>query len=161
MKEIKTEMTITAPKGMQIDQEAFKKGKIEFTPIKKQLPQSWEELEAFTGYFIGAGSTIEKCILNLDRTLNNRNVFPTKELAEAALALAQLLQLRDYYNDGWKADWRSGDEKHCIEIYSNDWSLSCWQRVNAVLHFKTEELRDTFFNAPEIKELLEIAKPLL
>ena len=29
------------------------------------------------------------------------------------------------------------------------------------MHFKSQELRDTFLEEPEIRKLLEIAKPLL
>lgn len=88
-----------------------------------------------------------------------KNRFPTKEEAEACLALAQLCQLRDIYNEGWKPDWTDNNEKFCIffnneKVYSG---LSYYTRH--ILSFKTQELRDKFLE--NFRDLIETAKPLL
>ena len=57
MKTILTQTTITAPEGFMIDQEKLKENKIEFIPIVKALPKSWEDLENVSGYFL-----TEECV---------------------------------------------------------------------------------------------------
>lgn len=157
-KEIKFEI----PEGYELDTALtdLSKGIIKLKKKENQLPQSWEELEMIKGYFIEGGSSI----INFEGTSTsiNRNIFPTKELAEAALALAQLLQLRDRYNDRWVPDWNNGYElKYTIYVYDN--KLICDENISAnhVLYFKSEKLRDEFLSAPEINKLLQIAKSLL
>lgn len=146
---MKTEIEI--PDGYEIDQLAFKK-------IEKKLPKTWEELGTKEGYYIGncskIGFTIEQhCIPH------NKNIFPTKELAEASLALAQLLQLRDAYNDGWVADWSDRSKKYVIGVTYNEFRLDCYYNNQYVMNFKTAEIRDEFFE--NFNDLLETAKPLL
>ena len=84
---------------------------------------------------------------------------PSKELADAVVALLKLLFLRDYYNEGWQPDWNNSGFKQCIELEGK----AICGRDNAyssrVLAFKSGEIRDKFLE--EQKELLEIAKPLL
>ena len=85
--------------------------------------------------------------------------FKTKEEAEACIALAQLCQLRDRYNDGWKPNWNKETDKYTI-IYSSDkidTSFSVYSQ--RILSFKTVELRDKFLE--NFRGLIETAKPLL
>ena len=89
----------------------------------------------------------------------DKNVFPTKELAEAALALAQLLQLRDKYNNGWVPNWNSNSLKYSIKTFCNNVATDEIMYSQTTLTFKTEEIRDEFFK--NFRSLLEIAKPLL
>lgn len=157
-----TQTTITAPDGYQIDPVALKNNKIEFIPIKNVLPQSWEELNYIKGAYINVDSTIESGIDSATTNEeDNRNVLPTKELAEAMLALCQLLQLRDRYNDGWKPNWTNNDQKYIIICWGNLVFPDISTNIQRPLTFKTKELRDAFLNAPKIRELIEIAKPLL
>ena len=160
METILTQTTITAPEGFMIDQEKLKSNKIEFIPIIKVLPKSWEDLKDIAGYYL-----TEECTLKhagwCPTRVKNKNVFPQEKHAKAAIALAQLLQLRDVYNDGWVPDYRSSNTKYSIHVYVGE--LSTINNVSAhnVMHFKSQELRDTFLKEPEIRKLLEIAKPLL
>lgn len=157
-----TQTTITAPDGYQIDPVALKNNKILFIPIKHELPQSWEELESIGGAYINDDSNIAS---GIDRVttddVDNQNVLPTEELAEAMLALCQLLQLRDRYNDGWKPNWCNNSDNFVIEVYNSEITTDYFNNTQRILAFKTPKLRDTFFNAPKIRELIEIAKPLL
>lgn len=76
------------------------------------------------------------------------------------LALCQLIQLRDCYNDGWKPNWKDIKEyKYGINYYQNCISIDLRIDTNAVLTFKTPKLRDEFLK--NFKDLIEIAKPLL
>lgn len=124
---------------------------------KKELPSSWEELNSVEGYYIKSNSDI---ICSRGLTFcDNKNIFPTRELAEASLALAQLLQLRDRYNDGWVADWNDRNKKYIINIFLGKIDIDYYHNIQSVLNFKTRELRDLFLE--NFRDLIETAKPLL
>jgi len=160
--EHKKEIVIKAPEGKHIDMELFNAtGKIEFIDDEKELPQSWEELKSVSGYWIRNTSGIEDNGSTYFAGSVNKNIIPTKELAEAVLALCQLLQLRDRYNDGWVPDWRDHCHKHSILVVEDKIIKYITVYYQWILTFKTKELRDKFFEAPEIYKLIEIAKPLL
>ena len=154
-------MKITPPEGWEIDVEKsnLQTGEIIYKKKtkEKQLPKTWEELKDIKGYYIDAYSIVKP----VDGYVNDisKNVFPTKELAEAALALAQLLQLRDTYNDGWTPDWKSYYVKYSIYCDANIITTGNYYEVQEVMTFKTKELRDKFFD--NFQSLLETAKPLL
>lgn len=152
------EFKIQVPEGYEIDKENSTFEKIVFKKLEKELPKSWEELHLIKGWFVENCSGVHE-FGNCFTTSKNRNLFPTKEEAEACLALAQLCQLRDRYNDGWKPDWTDNNEKFCIffineKVYSG---LSYYTRH--ILSFKTFEIREEFLK--NFKDLIEIAKPLL
>ena len=153
-------MKIQAPEGYEIDRENSTFENIVFKKVEKELPKSWEELKFIDGFYVCGLSRIEKVRHNSTAISNNKNIFPTKEEAEACLALAQLCQLRDKYNDGWKPNWEDYNEaKYCIEFCQG--RIETLFRVNChkILIFKTEELRDKFLE--NFRDLIEIAKPLL
>lgn len=126
--------------------------------IKPELPKTWEGIGFVKGYYVSNDSQIieskETMCVN-----PNKNILPTKELAQAILALCQLLYLRDIYNDGWQPDWK--DRKQIYIIVSRDNAIGCFENntVSYPMAFKTSKLRDLFFE--NFKDLLEIAKPLL
>ena len=90
---------------------------------------------------------------------SNKNIFPTREEAEASIALAQLCQLRDRYNGGWKPDWESGNVKPSITFFEGEIRPYDGWNFHSVLAFRTTELRDEF--AKNFADLIEKAKPLL
>jgi len=157
------EYKIIAPEGLKIDEKALKEGKIEFIKEEVKLPQSWEELGTIKGWWIDQHSRIQSRPKDytMQATSFSKNVLPTKELVEAMLALCQLLQLRDRYNDGWVPDWSDNTLKYCISSRENEIKIDNYYASNRILAFKTELLRNKFYNAPEIRKLIEIAKPLL
>lgn len=153
------EMKIQAPEGYEIDRENSTFENIIFRKAERKLSKRWEDLPFVEGWFIDA-----KCRIIETGRLNtqeyNKNTFPTKEEAEACVALAQLCQLRDIYNEGWKPNWEDYNEtKYCIEFCQG--RIETIDRVNChkILTFKTEELRDKFLE--NFKDLIETAKPLL
>lgn len=126
---------------------------------KKALPKRWEDIEQISGYYISPGSVILPSSFRSDQS--HRNILPTKELAEAVLALCQLLYLRDIYNDGWVPDWNSGiaTVKYVIYFLEDSVTKGCNYTAQRVLAFKSPELRDEFLN--NFRSLIETAKPLL
>lgn len=151
------EFKIQVPKGYEIDKEKSTFEKIVFK--RKELPKSWEDLMTVKGYCVSTYSKIEDCSEEFYTYKENKNIFPTKEEAEACLALAQLCQLRDRYNDGWKPNWDDGGEKHCVYFHDNEINSAYTYSSHRVLTFKTQELRDKFLE--NFKDLIETAKPLL
>lgn len=153
------ELKIQVPEGYEIDRENSTFEKIVFKQIERELPKSWEDLKIIDGFFVSNLGYIEKVSDNYTAANHNKNIFPTKEEAEACLALSQLCQLRDRYNDGWKPNWTDNNEKFCIffnneKVYSG---LSYYTRH--ILSFKTFEIREEFLK--NFKDLIETAKSLL
>ena len=153
------EFKIQVPEGYKIDRENSTFEKIVFKKIERELPKSWEELKVVEGFYIDEDSHIHDCPM-VDVLRKNKNVFPTEAEAEACIALAQLCQLRDRYNDGWKPDWEDDREKkHCIEFFKGKIQKNYYHVLKKVLCFKTQELRDKFLE--NFRDLIETAKPLL
>ena len=150
------ELNIIAPEGYEIDKENSTFEKIVFKKIN-ELPKTWEELKCISGAFISNLSDIHT--INFIETIPSaKNTFPTKELAEAALALAQLLQLRDRYN-GDNEGFIFNKNNYCISVYNYNIDKSWHTQIQRVLAFRTKELGEEFYN--NFKDLIEIAKPLL
>ena len=125
---------------------------------KKQLPKSWEELVAFKGFYVDSDCTIDKC---MDYTIHidSRNVFATKEQAEASIAMAQLSQLREVYRDGWKPDFSNSETKYVIEFYENKIYKDECCGTNNFLSFQSAEVRDEFLE--NFRDLILTAKHLM
>lgn len=161
------EIKVVPPEGYEIDKENSTFECIKFKPIKKEFPKTWEKFcithsrKAGECYITGDSSiSLIEATNGVDRQLNyDKNLLPSKELAEAMLALCQLIQLRDCYNDGWKPDWTTKSTKYVIMQSKNTVRKYLAWVDNKILAFKTEEIRDQFFE--NFKDLIEVAKPLL
>ncbi|HFA9665316.1 TPA: hypothetical protein WM907_001439 [Neisseria gonorrhoeae] len=115
--------------------------------------------------------TFEEVLVNCDKRyppniradVDYKEIYPTKELSDAAEAIRRLLFLRDYYNEGWKPDWSNENEIHfCIRVKNNSITVGNNLNINnfnAILVFRDYITRDKFLN--EQRELIQIAKPLL
>lgn len=158
------EIKINVPDGYEIDKENSTFECIKLKPIVKELPKTWEEYckthpirrnEAF----IDGSSGIHIMDDGYRDIVDDKKVLPNKKYAEAMVALCQLIQLRDCYNDGWIPDWTKVYDKHVIYTMKDQ----IYRGVNAgtcrILAFKTEELSNEFLN--NFKDLIEIAKPLI
>lgn len=131
-----------------------------------RLPKTWEEFcdtrpSITNDYFISTTSEIvEDGRPCARKAFEDRNNLPNKETAEAFLALMQLIQLRDCYNDGWKPDWKEERvSKYCILSDGQILKRDKYHTISQVLSFKTAELRDKFLE--NFRDLIEIAKPLI
>lgn len=151
------EIKIQIPEGYEIDKEKSTFEKIVFKAKVKELPKSWKELEIVNGFYTNSNSNVVEA--DCSAIDSSRNIWPTKEYAEASVALAQLLQLIRVYNAGWEPDWTDGSYKHCIYIGEDKIQLDTWTSVHRMLSFKTRELARQFLT--NFKDLIEIAKPLL
>jgi len=162
------EIKIVVPSGMEIDKENSTFECIKFKPIKKELPKTWEEFcennprrkgESWIGVSSLVGS-LDTNAGNERDCVEDKNLLPNKEYAEAMLALCQLIQLRDCYNDGWIPDWTDNyNPKYSIEVSNNEIIKCSYYGTSRILAFKTQELCDQFLE--NFRDLIEIAKPLL
>lgn len=153
--------TIEIPDGFELK----KVSETEYQIIKKEktLPKTWEEFHTTHlkdyGYYINPYSNIDG-VHRRSSSKDDRNLLPSKEEAEAILALCQLIQLRDCYNDGWKPDWTDGAQrKYCISTFKKNFEVIEPIYSSHIMHFKTSELAKQF--CENFNDLLEIAKPLL
>ena len=74
---------------------------------------------------------------------------------EAFAILQALVTARDYYNEGWVADWTDEyNTKYIIESYKNKVYKEDYCVFSRILNFKTEEIRDKFHE--DFKEWIEI-----
>ena len=154
------ELKIQVPEGYEIDRENSTFEKIVFKKVENELPKRWKDLHQVKGWAVGEDNKIYSVERYTWEEYGRKNIFPTKEEAEACVALAQLCQLRDRYNDGWKPDWDSMSEtKYVLEISRNIVVKNFYGNRHKILAFKTEELRDKFLE--NFRDLIETAKPLL
>ena len=158
------EMKIIPPEGYEVDKENSTFECVRFKQIEPHLPKTWKEFCDIHSVkeeecWIKVDSSISSGLIRDRMYENDKNLLPSKKYAEAMLALCQLIQLRDYYNDGWQPDWSSAEDKECIEIDRNEITTNWHETVQKVLVFKSAELRNKFLE--NFKDLIEIAKPLL
>ena len=154
--------TIEIPEGFELK----KVSDTEYKIVKKEkiLPKTWEEFCKLnpvkdTERFIAPSSGIYSPGKSRERDKDmDRNLIFSEEKAEAILALCQLIQLRDYYNDGWKPDWNEYSNKYVIYFFGDEPTTTINVECAKILAFKTIELRDEFFN--NFKYLIEKLKPL-
>ena len=127
------------------------------------LPKSWEEFcknyMIDEEYFINDISNIGKEHQRKRVEIGDRNLFRTKEQAEAMLAFIQLIRLRDVYRQGWEPDWTKGDTKCCIVFYNNVINKDTSYYFSRPLSFQSKEIRDKFLE--NFRELIETAKEFI
>lgn len=118
----------------------------------------WEDLEIVDGWYLGSHSCISKAV-GCSMHRDNRNIFATKEQAEATIAIAMLSQLMKDVNGDWKPDWRNCNDKYVIIFVDEKIETPCYQSIRVFLAFSTREIRDKFLE--NHRSLIEKAKPLL
>jgi uncharacterized protein with von Willebrand factor type A (vWA) domain len=153
---------IEIPEGYEIDQEKSTFEKIVFKEInkelKKELPKSWEELIRIEGYYVGTSGYV--CDYQGATSGSNKNLFATQEQAEAAIALAQLSQLREVYRQGWTPDWKNDHQvKHCIYLSNSVCEVAQFYDFDRFLSFQSKEVANEFLE--NFGSLIEQARPLM
>lgn len=134
---------------------------------KIELPKTWEEYchnypKKLGESFIENISSIYTCTeIGKNRLVNvDKNLLPSKEAAEAHLALMQLHQLRDCYRQGWVPNWNNGREiKWCIEYKWYEINRESYNYTQRFLSFQSIEIRDEFLK--NFYNLIEKAKDLI
>ena len=75
-------------------------------------------------YYISTESEIRKSTAgDIVNPKSDKNLVPNKQCADAVLALTQLLQLREFYRQGWKPSPDYKDDYYAVSIrvtYEND-----------------------------------------
>lgn len=120
---------------------------------KKELPRTWEEfcknyLTKKTECFIGNICNLREVKEVVERHEDcNRNLLPSKQAAEAHLALMQLHQLRDAWREGWLPDWKDlNSMKYCIERNRDEYKIEIHRTSQRFLAFKGYEQAKEFIN---------------
>jgi hypothetical protein len=152
-------LKINVPYGYEIDKEKSTFENIVFKEIKKELPNSWEELETLKGFYVDGDSYLNQ-VAQATTADDNINIFATKQQAEASIALAQLSQLREVYRQGWTADWENETQKKwCIRFYKGTLEIEDYCSTNYFFSFQTREITKQFLE--NFRDLIEKARPLM
>lgn len=152
-------LKVVPPQGYEIDVEKSTFDEIIFRKVEPKLPMSFEELGGIRGWYIES----DTCRICEQRTPLSgispsvKDVWPTKELAEASLAMSQLMQLRKAWVGDWEADWVSG-QNWCVCVVGEILCVS-FRRYNSPLSFPTREMGVDFLHA--FLTITQTAKPLL
>lgn len=127
----------------------------------KELPKSWEELESIRGSYVNNDSVVINNIIKRNVLDHNKNLFPTESLAKGVLALAQLLQLRNAWWNGWESKYGVNFKKYFITFNFEEKELEvcmAW-KYNNLFVFQTKELAEQFKDT--FSELLFEARELI
>ena len=145
--ETNQEIEFKIPEGYVIDDSKSTKDKIVCKPIEIKYPKLWKD--AFWTKPI-SGFDIRLCNIDMQSaTGREKSIFKTKKQAASALAHAQLTQLMALpcYNGDWIPNWDNPNEiKYCIERLKNDIVKLDFLCCFNFLAFKSEKVRDTFYN---------------
>lgn len=156
------ELKITIPEGYCIDESKSTFEKIVFKK-KDTKPRSWEEYcKNFKGqyYYIQDYRDNIATSFTPDGLISaHKNYVPSEELAEAFLAMMQLMSLRQAWIGDWEPNWNGRKFYNCIVILDNKYIVEYFSKYRQVLSFPTKEMAEDFMTT--FKDLLEIAKPLI
>ena len=158
---MKQTIEIEVPDGKKA---VWKDNKVVFEDIKPQFPKTWEEfceqnMIKKNEYYLNPASRILESWNDKRDVFSDRNVLPTRQAAEAHLALMQLHQLRDCYRQGWEPNWRNTSSKHCIRKQGNSYIVACCGISVTFLSFQSREIAYEFLT--NFRELIEQAGDLI
>lgn len=153
--EDKISVKVDIPEGYEICKEESTFENIVL--IKKEDRR--KKLGKIAGCYISVTSDIVKILQLEQASLKNRNFFPTKELAEASLAISELLQYYFKEYKDYNPDFTDKTEKYIICVIKNIVSIQQTENKNATFVFPDYKTAYNFYNIH--KDLFEIAKPLL
>lgn len=158
-------IVIDIPDGMCIDESNSTFEKIVFKK-KDNKPRSWEEYckNHYGDYYyissdsniIGFGYNPGHCELS---PIYAKNIMPTKELAEAFLAMMQLMSLRQAWIGNWEPDWKDTTIKWIIVYEECKLGVCYLCSISHPLTFPTREMAEDFMNC--FRDLLNAARPLI
>ena len=135
------QLTIDIPEGMEIDVEHsnLSKGIIKFKKYNITLENIYENH--------GKDTFITNIVSNNTHTYNKIS------------AIATLIDIANYYNKGWKADWNNGIEfkYHIVFDYFDDMykTRSKSQTCNNAIYFAHREDAQAVINNPNFKYILD------
>jgi len=149
-------LKIEIPEGHEIDQENSTFEKIVFKEVKSKYPLKVEDIPN-RDWYIHCNNVTQVQYENLKKDKEN---VSTRKRAKAFLALMQLVELRDAWNeiDGGK-EFTCDDIKYSIKVHFNEITTNTEISSYKVLHFRKEETRDKFLET--FRDLIEQAKELI
>ena len=158
---MKQTIEIEVPDGKKA---IWKDNKIVFEDIKPQFPKTWEEfckqnMIKKSEYYLNPSSCILKLRDDKRDIFADRNVLPTRQAAEAHLALMQLHQLRDCYREGWEPNWNNDCNKYIIVKNRDKYVVFGGNWTNQFLSFQDRERAEEFLT--NFRELIEKAGDLI
>ena len=119
---------------------------------KKELPKTWKKFcednprkkdEAF--FDVGSQISIFSQDYEFRSEDTDKNIMPSKQAAEAHLALMQLHQLRDCWREGWMPDWKDDNQiKYVIYNIDGCFKIGCFYSRRRFLAFQDEKRADEF-----------------
>jgi len=154
----KKQIIIDAPEGQVIDMEHFNQtGNVRFideTTEKIEFPKEWELKEGIC-YYITDVSSVKEGELEEGNTKDkqNKNILPTKSLAEQMLIFTQLITMRERYREIEKLnnpelgeiDWNNDSQnKYCIANNRNKVHKLSMIAMLFPFSFQLKETRDEF-----------------
>ena len=158
---MKQTIEIEVPEGKKA---VWKDNKVVFEDIKPQFPKTWEEFckqneVKKNEYYLDTSSCIIVISDSKRYSGSDRNLLPSKEAAEAHLALMQLHQLRDCYRQGWEPDWNDNYDKYIIVKNRDKYVVFGGNWTNQFLSFQDRERAEEFLT--NFRELIEKAGDLI
>ena len=160
---MKQTIEIEVPEGKRA---IWKDDKIVFEDIAPKLPETWDEFCKLYPVkegeiFINSDSQIISWGWGGQRHCSaDKNLLPSIEDANAHLALMQLHQLRDCYNNNWHYNWTDENETNAV-ITRNHGKLTVYAdwAITTFLTFKSKEIAEKFLK--NFKDLIEQAGDLI
>ena len=142
----------------------WKDNKVIFEDIKPQFPKTWEEfckqnMIKKSEYYLNPSSCILELRDDKREVFSDRNVLPTRQAAEAHLALMQLHQLRDCYREGWEPNWNNDCNKYIIVKNRDKYVVFGGNWTNQFLSFQDRERAEEFLT--NFRDLIEQAGDLI
>ena len=158
---MKQTIEIEVPDGKKA---VWKDNKVIFEDIKPQFPKTWEEfckqnMIKKSEYYLNPSSCILELRDDKREVFSDRNVLPTRQAAEAHLALMQLHQLRDCYREGWEPNWNNDCNKYIIVKNRDKYVVFGGSWTNQFLSFQDRERAEEFLT--NFRELIEKAGDLI
>lgn len=139
------------PECKQVIQDNFTQEELFPPKRKKKYEDIIKEYKKL--YYINDYSKISTTIHPEARDCN-KNLLPSEESCKRELARMQAILIADYYNDGWKPDWKNNKErKWVIEKSFCDLIISC--SYASLPEFKSYDLaKEALENNREIFEAM-------
>lgn len=155
------EMKIIPPVGYEIDTENSTFDCIKFKSIKQELTYEDVCKDVFKedgAYYINLDGLILRFNPKLS-SCEDINEAPTKEQLEKILAINQLQNIANYYNKGWKPNWKDDFEDKFSILYSNmsdEYQKTCTLYDNyGIPVFKRKEDAQAVIDNLNFREILD------
>lgn len=139
--------------------------KVEYKPTIDTLPKTWEEfcktceVQRGEAYFdISCDIMVHDDDYGTREVNTDKNTLPSKEAAEAHLALMQLHQLRDYWRQGWKPE--GGKTAYAIiKRLNGEYAVNNYDVISRFLQFQDRVRAEKFLDC--FRDLIKLAGDLI